>query len=302
MRASLLAILTFTAAQAFAQDVTIVPTLRAGDAFQLEVIETRQNSRQPKQNRVRSLVEVRVISAGTAGFVIDWVPGEPIFDNAHDARDPQFSVVAQALRDIRFRLNLNPDGEVTGLANRAEVAPKLKIVVDTVVQGLAAKLPGEKAKAFRDMVGQMLTVDTLIASATRDAETYFALNGVSLASGKAVTVDVKQPNPLGGDPIPARFEVRMDSATEDVASITTTTTYDPTSLRLLTESVLRKTGATITPEQMAKIPSVEMADQGRYVYDRKTRLMREVIVNRRVNAGPTRQVDGWVIKLIKAPH
>ena len=38
------------ASQADAQDISIVPTLRAGDSFQLDVIRIRENSAQPQQS------------------------------------------------------------------------------------------------------------------------------------------------------------------------------------------------------------------------------------------------------------
>jgi hypothetical protein len=42
--------LVAVAAPAVAQDVTLTPKLRAGDAFQLQVVRTRENSARPQQN------------------------------------------------------------------------------------------------------------------------------------------------------------------------------------------------------------------------------------------------------------
>ena len=62
--ASLLVALLASASQAFAPDVSIVPKLRAGDAFQLEVIRIREHSTQPQQNsKSTNRVDVRVLSA-----------------------------------------------------------------------------------------------------------------------------------------------------------------------------------------------------------------------------------------------
>ena len=299
----LLVALAFDTAQAFAQSVDIIPSLRAGDAFQLEVIRIRENSAQPQQNnRGRTLIDVRVISASTEGFVIEWVPGATILNNPLAAQNPLLGVDSQALRDIRFRLNLSADGELQGMANQAEVAPKLKTVVDAIVRDLSVKIPEAQRKAFLDFVGQILSVDLLIASATRDAATYFGLNGATLSAGDEVEVDLEQPNPLGGEPIPASLYVRMDSATADSASLKTKTTYDATSLMRLTESLAKRAGAPIPPEELAKLPAIEMADEGTYIFDRKVGLMREVKVNRRVGVGPNRRLDAWEIRLLSGPR
>ena len=295
--------LAIDAGPAVAQDVTIVPKLRAGQGFQLEVIRTRENSSRSQQNgKARTLVDVRVLSAGPDGFVIEWVPGDTMLDNPQAAPDPIVGVASQALRDIKFRLNLNVDGELTGVANQAEVAPKLKAVVDAIVRELSARVPEAQRKQFLDFMGQVLSADVLIASATRDAGTYFGLNGVSLASSEAVEIDIEQPNPLGGAALPARFLVRMESVTADTASLKTVTTYDGASLVRLTESLAKQAGAPIAPEELAKLPPIEMADEGAYLFDRKVGLMREVVVSRRVTVGPNRRLDAWQIRLLSGPR
>ena len=299
LTASLLVGLFATASQASAQDVSIVPKLRAGDSFQLEVIRIRQNSAQPQQNgKSTTRVNVLVLSSSADGSVIEWVPGATVFDNPEVARDPLLGFASQALRDIRFQLNLNADGELLGMANQAEVAPRLKTVVDAVIRDLAARMPENQRQGFLNLIGQVLSVDVLIASATREAATYLGLNGASLAVGQAVDVDLEQPSPLGGGPIPAKFRVRLESATVDTASLKTTTTYDGAALMRLTQSLAKQAGKPIPPDELAKLPPMQMADEGTYVFDRKRGLMREARVNRRVAVGPNRRLDAWEIRLI----
>jgi len=286
---------------AFAQDISIVPTLRAGDSFQLDVIRIRENSAQPQQNgKNTTRVDVRVISSSAERTVIEWVPGTTVFDNPQAASNPLVGFAAQALRDIRFQLNLNAEGELQGLANQAEVAPKLKTVVDTVVRQLSAQLPEDQRKGFLNVIGQVLSAEVLVASATRDAATYLGLNGASLAVGEEVVLDVEQPSPLGGGPIPAKFRIRMESATADTASLRTTTVYDAAALRRLTQSLAKQAGSPIPPEQFINLPPIQMSDEGAFVFDRKRGLMREVKVNRRVSVGPNRRLDAWEIRLVGA--
>ena len=297
--ASSLVALFATAIPASAQDVSIVPKLRAGDSFQLDVIRIRENSAQAQQNgRSTTRVDVRVLSTGADGSVIEWVPGATVFDNPQIALNPAISSAAQALRDIRFHLNLNADGELQALANQAEVAPKLKTAVDAVVRDLAATMPAAQRPGFLNLIGQIMSVDVLIASATRDAATYLALNGAELSVGEAVELDIEQPSPLGGGPIPAKFRVRMVSATADVASLKTTTTYDAAALVRLTGSLATQAGAPIPPEELAKLPPIEMADEGTFVFDRRRGLMREVKMNRRIAVGPNSRLDVWEIRLV----
>jgi hypothetical protein len=303
LRTSLLiVVIVLTAAHAFGQEVTIKPQLRAGDEFRMEVTRIREDSARPQQNnKGRTVVNVRVLSVTPEGFILDWAPGETVLDNPQAAQDPMIAGASQIMREMVFRLTLDADGKFTGLANQAEVVPKLKAMLDTVVQNLSARLPAEQRKTFQNLIGQVLSPAALISSATREAEIYFALNGVSLAPGETAEADLQQPNPLGGGLIPAKFRVVLESATTDSASIKTTTTYDTAALRRMTQSLVEQAGKTIPPEELAKIPPMRMSDDAKYVFDRTVGLMRDVMVNRRVSAGTMRRYDGWQIRLLSGP-
>ena len=293
---------TLISAVASAQAVDIRPQLRAGDEFRLDITRTRENSARPQaDNRGRTLVNVRVVSATPKAWVLDWAPGETVLDNPQVAQDPTIAAASEIVRGIVFRLTLNADGEVTGLANQKEIAPKLQAMLNKVVQDLSARIPAEQRKAFQTLIGQVLSPAALISSATREAEIYFGLNGVSLAAGQTVEVDLQQPSPVGGGVIPARLRVTMESATNDSASLKTTTTYDPAALMQMTQSLAQQAGKPIPPAELARIPPMQMSDDARYLFDRTVGLMREVTVNRTVYAGNTRRYDGWQIRLVSTP-
>ncbi|HVH27126.1 MAG TPA: hypothetical protein VM818_10210 [Vicinamibacterales bacterium] len=303
MRTSLFfAAITLIAAHASAQEVDIKPQLRAGDEFRLELTRIRENSDRPQANgKGRTLVSVRVVSATPQGFVLDWAPGATVLDNPLAAQDPTVAAASEIVRDMVFRLTLNADGEITGLANQKEIVPKLQALVDKLVQDLSTRLPAEQRQAFQKLTGQILSPATLILSATREAEIYFGLNGVSLAAGEAVEVDLEQPNPFGGGVIPAKFRVDMESATKDSASIKTTTTYDPSVLIRVTQSLAQQAGKPIPPEELAKLPPLQMRDDAKYLFDRTVGLMREVTMDRLVSVEGVRRYDGWQIRLLSGP-
>jgi len=296
-------VLSIAGSQALAQDVTIGPQLREGDQFRLEMVRLRENSQQPQQNgRSRTLVNVAVISVTADGVLLDWAPGDTTFDNQQVAQNPLLAAAVQAASGLKFRLTLNPDGELTGMANQAEVAPKLQAIVDTMLQGLAANLPAEQRQGLITFASQILSPELLIASAVREASIYFGLNGVSLAAGDEAEFEIEQASPFGGAAIPATFRVRMDSATADSASLTTAVTYDSAALWRVTESLAKQAGKPIPPDELARMPPIDIRDQGTYLFDRTLGLMREVIVNRHIAVGGVRRLDGWEIRLLEGPR
>ena len=287
---------------ALAQDVTIAPKLAIGDEFRLALVRTRDNSAQPQQNSTsRTVISVRVTSAGADGYVLDWVPGETVVDNQQLAQNPVVMAAVEAVRGLRFRLTLNADGELTGLANQDEILPKLKSMMDTIVQQILAGIPDDERTAMVSFMNQVLSPEVLVSSATREAGIYFGLNGVSLASGEVAEIELQQPSPFGGGVIPGIFRVRMDSITTNSVSLTTETTYDSTALLRLTESLIKQAGKPIPPSELAKVPPIDMNDDGTFVFDRTVGLMREVTMIRRVVAGTNQRLDRWEMRLLDGP-
>ena len=298
----LIAALLAGAFAAHAQDITVMPNLREGDTFQVELTRTRQNTTRPQQNgESRTVVTVQVISSSPDGTLLDWAPGETEFDNPLMAGDPLIANASEAIRGIHFRLMLNAEGELTGLANEDEVVPKLQSVVDTLVQELSGNVPAEQRQAFKNLIDQVLSPAALISSATREAEIYFSLSGVELTAGESVDADIQVPNPFGGGPLTAQFRVELKSVTPDSAMLATTTVYDAEMLREMTLRLLQQTGRPPSPEEVASLPSMILSDDGQYRYDRELGLMREVIVNRRVSVAPMSRHDGWRIRLLTEP-
>jgi hypothetical protein len=284
------------------QHIEIRPKLAPGDKFRLEISRTREDSSRPQSNATsRTLVDVEVLSADARGFILDWIPGETAFDNPQVLQDPTVAAAARAIKGIHFRVSLNADGEFTGLANEAEVRPKLQAMVGAVVQDLAARLPAAERKTFEELIGRLLSPAALISSATRDAQIYTSLNGASLAAGESLEATLQQPSPVGGGALPATFRVRMDSATVDSASLASTTTYDKDALLKMTLGLAQQAGAAIPPEELAKIPPMQLIDDGKYEFDRTLGLMRKVTINRRTTLGNQVRLDGWTITLITPP-
>jgi hypothetical protein len=285
-----------------AQEVGIAPRLRTGDQFRLEVVHTRENSSRPQQNgKSTTPIDVRVLTAADF-MLLDWTPGPTVFDGSQIAQDPLVVGAASALNGMILRVALKGDGEFAGLINAEEIAPRLQGAVDSIITGLAARLPAAQQKSFRDLVSQFLSPAVVLESATRDAQMFFGLNGLMVSVGNDVEARIDLANPLGAGSIPATVRIRAESATNDSAVLSTKTTYDSAALLKFTQALAAQSGAGAAAGEIAKVDSLEMNEDGRYVLDRSLGLMREVVVSRRVVAGPERRLDRWEIRLLTAPR
>jgi len=287
---------------ASAQEVTIASRLRAGDEFRLEITRVRTNSSRPQQDaKTSTAIDVRVVSASAESTTLDWTPGATTVEGGQLGQDPLFLAASQVVNGAVLQIKLNTNGQYSGLVNEAEISSKLQRAIDVIVNGVAAKLPLEQRTGFQASVGRMLPPPVVIASATREAQMYFGLNGITCAVGQAVEVDIEQPNPLGSGVIPATLSIRAESVTSDSAVLSTRTTYDNAALLRLTRALIEQSGAAVSAEVLARVPPVKLDDDARYVFDRTIGLMRQVNVTRRVTAGTTQRLDSWEIRLTQAP-
>ncbi len=285
-----------------AQELVIVPKLRVGDEFHLQVTRTRQNSARPEQNgKSTTDVSVTVVAASAEGTTIDWVPGETTFSDGRTAQDPVIQLASKAMEGFRLRISLDKDGAFTGLANEREVTPKLQAMLDIIVRNAISEVPEANRKVFQGFITQVLTPAVLIAAATNDAQTYLSLNGVVIDVGEQLEANVEQPNPMGGGSLPAKFRIKAESATPESAVLVTSTTYDQEAFLGVMKQLAEKAGQALTTDEIAKLPPIEIADDGRFVVDRGTGLMREVAAKRRVRGGPLQRFDGWDIRLVQGP-
>jgi hypothetical protein len=290
------------AAPSHAQEVRVSPKLRDGDAFRLEVTRVRDHNQRAEQNgRSTTVVHVRVVSSTTDGVTLDWIPGDTTFENPAIAADPAFQAMARMGEGFNLRLTLNATGEMTGIANEAEVLAKLKVVIDAMMEELMADVPAKERPKFDAFLKPMLSAPVLLSVVSREAAIYFGLNGTELTVGRPVEVHLEQLAPFGGGTIPARLRIQAGSVTADAASLTTTTTYDAAALLRVTRALVEQAGTKASDEDLALLPRLEMHDSGTYSLDRQSGLMREVTVDRHVNVGPSRSRDGWTIRLVQAP-
>jgi hypothetical protein len=293
-------IATLLSAAYVAQEVQIRPRLVAGDEFQLELTRTREESRRPQVNHVsRTLIDVRVLSAGADGYVLDWKPGPATLEPKIE--HPLLSAANQLTGGVQFRIVLGADGEFERIANQAEVVSKLQAALDLVTQRLLQGIAADEAKRMEGVLRQMSSPELLIAVATNDLQTYFSLYGAAVAVGETVEGPIEQPNPFGGPPISAIVRARVVSVSAESATLTSSTMYDREALQKMVVALAGQLTVELPAEELAKLKLV-MSDETRYVFDRPTGLFSEVTNERRVSSGDLGRLDKCVIRLLRGPR
>ena len=295
-------LLLFVSSIASAQEVAVRPRVNPGDEFHVELTRVRQDRGKPTVTS-RTPITVQVISVGSDGAVWDWVPGPVQFADASDNSNPLVAAVVAATRGLHFRLALTADGEFIGIQNAGEVSAKLQGILNTLITVVEREVPQDRKAAVAPTLRQLLSPETMVATAAGDAQMYLALNGVELAAGERAQAPMSTAMPLGSGSIASVITITMDSVTPAVARLSTETAYDATALRAATTALVQQVaGRALSAEEEAKMPTLQMTDKGRFEFDRTFGLMREVVINRRIAADGLERTDEWTLRLVAPPR
>jgi hypothetical protein len=100
---------------------------------------------------------------------------------------------------------LNSSGAFQGLRNQTSVEAKMRLAVDRLIKKLAESIPEESRRQTLEAMGRLVTPRTLISSATREIQLYFALYGMEIEQGKPVEGTLDVPNPIGDGSFPTQI-------------------------------------------------------------------------------------------------
>jgi hypothetical protein len=286
------------------QEVRFHPILVPGDEFKLLVTYVRGSSSRPEATQtLRKAIQVRVHSAGPLGYEVDWLPTVEGVDAANGKPDPVMAMAAGLVADLRFRLSLDPDGSLDGVVNEVELTQHfeqiLKIAMEGVRESRRDIAPAELQK-MEAVMSKILSPTVLMQDALRDAQAYFAFNGLALEVGRSSETKFERANPLGGGPIAGVNRVTLESATQENAIAMSKATYDSAALLKSSVGLLEQLGEGL-PEDFLKQLNSSLIDEGRAVFDRRLGLVRDVTLSRIMSAGPIRQTERWTINLVSEP-
>ncbi len=288
-----------------AQEITILPNLRAGDQFRLEIVRVRETSTRPDSNaRGVTPVDVTIVEASSDGYLLEWVPGESEVDNPAVRDNPILQAAQKALAGLRLAVILGPDGGYLGIQNETEVTQKLETMLEMILTGLESQIPdAEQLKMVQAAVRQVMSPSALLSSATQEITLYFDLNGIQIAPGETIEAQIYKPMPVVGGSLPATYRLTLDSVNETTAYLSSNMTFAEVDPLALAQQIAQATSVPIPEGEMEELPPWEMADEGTNSFDLALGLMREMRVTRRMAAGDlAHNLDEWEIRLVEEPN
>ncbi len=272
----LLALVALAAAPMRADEpksIDLAPKWKKGDTVRYEMLGTQvreQDGKEVSQVATRTLVIVEVISAGAEGTVLRWTQGTTTFEDPDQDNDPVVKSVNTILKNTELDLELDDDGDFTGLRNwKAVRTAGTKVRDDVLAQMNKAGATKAAIDHVRQSTDQMLsTKETIEAAFTRNPLLLVKPLGKTYEFGTPIEYEGAILNPFGGEPFPAKglCVIKLDKD-KGIANISFKETTDPKDVTRIVQKqvddVAKKTG-TPAPNEL---PDVKLSAAAEYTVD-----------------------------------
>ena len=230
------------------QQVTIVPHWAQGDRFELVLTRTREKAlagQSTVSGKTETHVMLEVLKANKDGYLVGWTAGDTTFD-VPTASESLVRQIVGLMKGLQIVLQINTQGTITGVQNWNELKHETVKVLDDLLSK-TSHLPQQNSD--RAALSNLRTQwETLFATkeqierlCTRDAQMYFLALGRAYGSEQPYEYEDRLPNPLGGEPFPARAKITLTAFDEQAkqATLTWSHTADPQQATRIVQSMIK---------------------------------------------------------------
>jgi hypothetical protein len=203
-------------------------------------------------------VTVEISRADEAGFLVTWTYGKFQMYPPGQEGNAEVLKLLDLTRSVSLVLQVDPRRTGVKLENWEEIHERL----GQALEGLQEQT--KAGGAIEQKTGTFMTLirtfyqnqDFMTSYYTKEPTLFFSYMGKRIPASQPVVNNFTLPNPLGGDPFPARGQISVKEYDPDHhrAVILSTTTLDPLQMPGIMEKVTRDLVAKLAPGLEGQIP------------------------------------------------
>ena len=239
----------------------VLPHWKKGEKRNYEMFKSRERFKEGKavlKAAGRMDVTVEVLGADKNGYVIGWTYNI-LSDDPRLGDNPVVESMLALLKGYRVILNVDSQGEITGVQNWRQIQETVKSLSEVVIRQKAkdaALVEAEKEKMGKVLAALMGTEEQVTLLCTREVQVFLFVLGQELALPKGLEYENQLPNPFGGDPFTARGSLTLKTKDQKTGSATFVLSQklDPDTTARALEKIMRemieRTGRPLPEGQM----------------------------------------------------
>lgn len=278
---------------------TVVSYWKKGDTKRLSIRMSKDKNINGKHTKDGASYDVtlRVLDETDKSYTVEWT-----YENmAAQGGNPLMSRLFEMSNGLRILYRTDETGSFTELLNWKEVQDHLFRGLD-----ILEKQPDMDKDVMKAVVAQVKGIYSSkesIESTLKDINIYHSPYGAEYTLNEPLMADTSLPNILGGDPVPAKIEIRMTELDTglDYCKIVTRQQMDREKASALVYEFLKKTA-----EQSGKplpddfeVPVMDINDTSEHELELAEGWVKRAYFKREVQSGPARQSETYEIILQK---
>jgi hypothetical protein len=258
---------------------------------------TRGRAGQGRRVTTRSDVEVRVLSAGPEGAVVQWQFGDVRFDDPEQAKDPGVAELLGMAHHVRYELDVDPDGAIRRLRNWTEVRDLARGATARLLELLRQRgVPSQTRSAISERINALYSSEQqILAYSLKEPSLYHLAFGKRYELSTPITAHEQLPNALGGEPFPATTSFTLTRLDEPArqAVIEWKQTIEPAEARRIMLKTMTDFAARSRrpPPTEADLPQLEIGSNAEMVVETDTGSLKSLRLERVSRVGPSSQTD-----------
>lgn len=275
------------------------PGIHAGESFSWDYrrkTETQYQNTAKKTVGSVTAVTAKVIEASSSGYILEWTYGDTHMLDAPGPEAAAAQWVSDVAKELRFELQLDPEGQFVRLRNYEQLRSKIDQVIEQVMAAIAKErkaTPAEMTyvgKMLKEMFGSQDRVETLML---KDVRLLLFPFGMPLDSKAPITYQTQLPNPFGEDSLQADGTLVLTSldTKQGVATISLDQKLSADSVPKMLAAMIQRMGENRPPSTALSKLRADINDHSTYTVDLKSGLAREVEFTRTVTMPGGSRID-----------
>jgi hypothetical protein len=278
--------------------VALRPHWKVGEVVRYEMsksVEKRKGEKVLQQGSSQTDYTFEVLEATEGGYLLKASVGQVHVTEPEHRANPLVREMARLVEGLDLMIEVDRGGSFLGVRNWKEVQEILRKVTEACIRRLGEEGVDEETRGLlrRQMGSMCASKQQVEMSCTREIQFLFATLGLTHDRASPVEYDVILPNPLGGDPFPARATYALKELAGGRARVVFDQTIPPDEARRILEKTLedlaRRLGRELPEGEFPD--SIAIDDHGEFWVDTGTGWLRSVSWKRTSKIGDQARID-----------
>lgn len=264
-----------------AETLNIRPGLRTGEIYRWDyqrAMEQESEGKPKKSGASITAVTAKVLESSASGYVLEWRYGKTRLldsDQAKVLAQKDMQWIWDFAKELRFELQLGPDGQFVQLRNYEQIKPKIDRMIEHMLAMAAQenKSSPDEMKQVGDMVRGMFSGrDRVEALMLKDVRLLLFPFGISLDSNAPLTYQAPLANPFGGENLQADGMISLTSLNRKrgIATVSLDQKLSSDSVTKMITAMTQKMGEKRPPPEVLAKLKADITDKASYTVNLKS--------------------------------